>query len=888
MLNMKVSTFLIFSIIACFFQVVEGDVVRPGEQNESTRLTGKSEDGLRVVRKMDNSGFLQMKVGAKWKTVLADNLSQNVVDVACFELGFSRSGKNSMEVVFANPNLWLQTEFVEIRNCARGVVSLNACFKGVLRWGGNAARITCGVPLPEWDTSKNPEKLVGKFYTDRQSQAFIELWDGTALYLVGPTRRDVKSLVKAVSSPSHLGYFLFEGYRRGNAFQVISCETFSSGSPLYESVSRPPALKGEHNALVIRVTVNGLVPSATQDQIRSELFNADGKDKWNINLFEKCSYGSYKIAPYTGGYAGLTVYNGVMDFQVKLSEDDMKNKFKYISKWEQHHWLGHVISTKFPYDDSVDFILFVLPDGLVDWGTTAAFAPMSARISVYDDLHILNPFVVGHEIGHNLGLHHSADVANPGTEYGDHTCLMGNGYIGDSRFDESTHCFNNAKNSQLGWFTDRTAHWSISDGLKTFDLVGLGDYAIQNDKQIISVEIESNGVKCYLGFNRISGVNRDVKEYPDLVTMQCVYEDISYLVAHLGSGDLSPDLNVSIKRREQKDIIKFNLDFTIYVEAIEIKSDGQASFARIILGSEKEVLNDNEVNRRPTNCIVDAIKSASHSASTCTEQCGSVPAVPKDGYPALRGGSCDDYECRIYDGLCVVGGKCTSDVLQPLIAKLRSHLRSHSHKPTSHLCNMVLPFPQHWLSNLTCHSTTSLGCSHSFCDKLMMSEYHGFCNYDFSSKAHVDEVEKKLKFTLTYSVGGRSTKDTSPQFSSETFSRNLADLLGEASVVVNIDKVSNTVAVTIDTKHHADLEDRLKHKWFLDRLKEKLEYDEVYVDFDKLEVKVDEDEDQNFLDKVLANKLILIGAIASILGLITAICYICGSSQTKKPDVIDV
>jgi hypothetical protein len=886
MMNMKVTTVLIFSIFALFFQVVEGDVSRPGESpHESTRLTGKSEDGLRVVRKMDNTGFLQMKVGDKWKTVWADSLSQNEVDLACFELGFSRSGKNTMEVVFANPDLWLQTEFVEIRDCPRGVVSLNACFYDVLRWGGNAAIITCGDPLPKLDTSKNPEKLVGKFYTDHQSQAFIEIWDGTALHLVGPTRRDVKSLVKAVSSPSYLGYFLFEGYRRGTAFQVISCEPLRFGNPLYESVSRPPTLEGEHTALVVRVTVNGLVPNATQDQIRSELFNADGEDKWNINLFEKCSYGSYKIAPYTGGYAGLTVYNGVMDFQVKLSEEDMKNKFKKY-EWTSYYWLGHVISTKFPYDDSVDFILFVVPDGLVDWGTTAAFAGRPGRFSVYKDLQILNPFVVGHEIGHNLGLRHSADVADPWHEYGDHTCLMGNGYVGDSAldFDESTHCFNNAKNSQLGWFTDRTAHWSISDGLKTFDLVGLGDYAIQNDKQIISVEIESNGVQCYLGFNRISGINKDVMEYPDLVTMQCVYEDISYLVAHLGSGDLSPDLNVSIKRREQKDIIKFNLDFTIYVETIEIKSEGQASFARIILGSETEVLNDNEVNRRPTNCIVDAIKSANHS---CTEQCGFVPAVPKDGYPALHGGSCDDYECRIYDGLCVVGGKCTAEVLQPLFAKLSSH----SHKPTGPLCNMVLPFPQHWLSNITCHSTTSLGCNHSFCDKLLMSNYHRFCTYDFSSKTNVDEVEKKLTFTLTYSVGGRSTKDTSPQFSGETFSRNLADLLGEDSVVVNIDKVSNTVEVTVDTKHHADLEDRLKHKWLLDRLREKLEYDEVYVDFDKLEVKVDEDEDQNFLDKVLANKLILIGAIAGMLGLSTSIfciCYNCGSSQTKKPYVIDV
>jgi len=487
-------------------------------------------------------------------------------------------------------------------------------------------------------------------------------------------------------------------------------------------------------------------------------------------------------------------------------------------------------------------------------------------------------------------LDHSADVADPGTEYGDHTCLMGNGYATDDHleedFDESTHCFNNAKNSQLGWFTDRTAHWSISDGLKTFDLVGLGDYAFRNDKQMISVEIESNGVQCYLGFNSISGINKDIKEYRDLVTLQCVHKDISYLLAHLGSGDRSPDLNLSIKQSEGKSV-KFNLDFTIYVDAIEIKPEGQASFARIILGSETEILKNNEVKSRPTNCIVDSIKSATDSAPTCTKQCGIVPAVHKDGYPALHGGSCD-YECRTDDGLCGVGGKCTNEAVLPLLVKITNQTR-HTHKPTGPFCQRSLLFPQLWFSDLTCFLTTSLGCEHHFCDKLMMSEYHRFCSYDFSSKANVDEVEKTLTFTLTYSVDDRST-DTTPQFSSETFSRNLVDLLGEDSVVVTLDKESNTVEVTIVTKHHTDLEDRVKHEWFLGRLREKLEYDEVFVDFDQVELKVNKDEDQTFIEKVLANKLVLIGAIAGFVGLLTAmicICYnCCGSPQQKDPYIV--
>lgn len=457
-------------------------------------------------------------------------------------------------------------------------------------------------------------------------------------------------------------------------------------------------------------------------------------------------------------------------------------------------------------------------------------------------------------------------------------------------FDENTHCFNNAKNWQLGWFADRRAQWSPSDGLKTFDLVGLGDYSFTNDKQIIALEIESNGVKCYLGFNRISGINKDVKEYEDLVLVQCVDElgELSYLLAHLDSGDWRADLKVVIERESQSDL-EFNLNYTIYVETIEIKPEGQASYARIILGSKSEVLKDNEANNRPMNCIVDAEKSA----PSCTEECGFVPAVPQDDYPAFNGGSCE-HECGIYEGLCVVGGKCTDKVAADFKTELVEFYTNHSltYNETDYFCEQWQQFPEHLLSNLTCFTTNC-----DFCD-IMVSEYHPFCDYDFSSKAQVDEVEKQITILLTFSIEDETLwNESSTQFS---IAQNFAELLGEDSVAVNIDDVALTVEVTFATKFHGDLEDRVKHKWFLDRLEEKLFTKDHHYHLDKLEYTEEEipteektpTEEETETEKggsdFPVSKPILIAAASGVLVLIALSILACCKYRSSPAKVIYV
>merc|ERR1719414_418857 len=162
-------------------------------------------------------------------------------------------------------------------------------------------------------------------------------------------------------------YVLFEGYRRGMTFEVTEVVRRHGHyyEPYWEYVQRPPVIEGVDTALVIRLIVNGTVePDTTQDQIRSELFGSNG-DAWNINLFERCSHGSYKIVPFSGTYGGaFDVSEGVIDLEVgDVSGNNIDD-------------LWYVAGGKLPYDGSVDFIMFVAPDGYTGeiWDPAEAMA----------------------------------------------------------------------------------------------------------------------------------------------------------------------------------------------------------------------------------------------------------------------------------------------------------------------------------------------------------------------------------------------------------------------------------------------------------------------------------------------------------------------------------
>jgi len=322
------------------------------------------------------------------------------------------------------------------------------------------------------------------------------------------------------------------------------------------------------------------------------------------------------------------------------------------------------------------------------------------------------------------------------------------------------------------------------------------------------------------------------------------------------------------------------------VERIDIKQEGQSSIARIVVGTRAEILNDNAANSRPMNCRVNETKSA----PACTEQCGSVPGIPQNDYPVYYGGSCAQYKCRMNDGLCVVGGICSVEIVTQIVNQIKHLNLTHIFmNHTYSFCERITRIPEYVISNYTCFGSDSIF-------PIMVSDSHPFCAHNFSSNTKVDEVEKRIIFSLTYTIKGTSKPEiheSSTQFSNAIFAKNVAELLEEQSVVANLDRVSDSVEVTIVTRRSADLESRVRHKWFLSRLQDSLQSDHIFIsdlqltDYAEKNNEADEDKDDHLMD----NKLVLIGgALVVVLLIVSVVCMCCmNSSVQKKADyAIDV
>lgn len=108
-----------------------------------------------------------------------------------------------------------------------------------------------------------------------------------------------------------------------------------------------------------------------------------------------------------------------------------------------------------------------------------------------------------HEIGHNLGLHHSNGPL--GQKYQDETGMMGYSYLSD---DAPVMCFNNVKHWQLGWFQDR--HVTINpleQNVWHGDIISFVDYSNNPRRKPVILKIEGHDRDYYIGFNRKAGIN---------------------------------------------------------------------------------------------------------------------------------------------------------------------------------------------------------------------------------------------------------------------------------------------------------------------------------------------------------------------------------------------
>ncbi|KAL3937851.1 MAG: hypothetical protein SGBAC_007117, partial [Bacillariaceae sp.] len=91
-------------------------------------------------------------------------------------------------------------------------------------------------------------------------------------------------------------------------------------------------------------------------------------------------------------------------------------------------------------EDQFELVILCLPPGTTD-GAWVAYAGLPGFVSVYNDDACLYPSVQMHEVGHNMGLTHSADNTDAVVEYGDRTGMMGISYFIDDGPLQAKMCF---------------------------------------------------------------------------------------------------------------------------------------------------------------------------------------------------------------------------------------------------------------------------------------------------------------------------------------------------------------------------------------------------------------------------------------------------------------
>jgi|AntRauTorckE5430_2_1112549.scaffolds.fasta_scaffold00505_7 hypothetical protein len=193
-----------------------------------------------------------------------------------------------------------------------------------------------------------------------------------------------------------------------------------------------------------------------------------------------------------------------------------------------------------------------------------------------------------HEIGHNLGHHHSG---KGGINYADPTCNMGN--VGTWSDIGSNFCFNAAKTWANKWYEDY--HGNVDPSIGSYDgnLVGINavkEGTIVSGQNVVLKIKSPVETDLYVMFNRKVGANNGVPSYGDqvVITEQSaeLYE-ISSWTAALSKGETYVKSNWSSSGT-----------LTIKVCSLETGSPGSARI--LVYATEQETLScDVDVDETP-------------------------------------------------------------------------------------------------------------------------------------------------------------------------------------------------------------------------------------------------------------------------------------------------
>lgn len=288
------------------------------------------------------------------------------------------------------------------------------------------------------------------------------------------------------------------------------------------------ASSGTLKALVVRVvSMNGIEPTASIDQLRSDVF----EDKLCLkSQYEACSHGRLLIEPFHGTTeTDRKISGGVVDVKISINPSNgNRDQLEANAKKRATEIYGDLAS-------QFDLVMFSIPPGSGDW---LAYAYINRFDSYFNDKWSSSVSTQVHEVGHNLGLAHSGEGSNA---YGDQSGMMGFSYDAD---DAPNMCFNPAKNYQLGWYieqqkflnplTDILAKTGDNSNSREYILNGVNDFQFgKNGSQdkLITLRLKQQNLRedYYVGFNRRAGMNSGtVEDANDVIILKKTGGPIEY------------------------------------------------------------------------------------------------------------------------------------------------------------------------------------------------------------------------------------------------------------------------------------------------------------------------------------------------------------------------
>jgi hypothetical protein len=163
---------------------------------------------------------------------------------------------------------------------------------------------------------------------------------------------------------------------------------------------------GDKTVLVLRVVANDTTTTSSEAELADEIFGASG-DPFNLKTgFSQCSYNQLTFEPtplVPNGVQTVTIAEDAIGMTMGNVEDLVVTAATTL--------LGNL-------PGQFDYVMICTPNGATGG---IAYAYMNSWLSVYNNQWCNYPSAQLHEIGHNLGLHHSGEGSEA---YGDQSGMV--------------------------------------------------------------------------------------------------------------------------------------------------------------------------------------------------------------------------------------------------------------------------------------------------------------------------------------------------------------------------------------------------------------------------------------------------------------------------------